>query len=328
MLNNMTPKLDPKLLDYIYSWDTPVEVDFFTAKERDQLNRETKKLHKTQEYYEAVANNPGLGSQMERDVALGTIYSQGEINKILNRVRALESTGDREFLDVSLVSPTGQRIIMSQNCADALGLITDGFVLPDELVELVDELRFEGITDDKINKVEIAMKTYGAVVLQRGAYEDLLDLLDQATGDDLRKSQFAKNDAEFEEVKTTFESAPGRGMDLEVLKATMNIPVPPKATPLEKTAFADELKREISTPELGTPVGSLNIRTKQIPLPPPIKEEPKPVKFSQNTPSLGLKRLQDIKAVDDLKKVQTEHLRQAELSAQIGLKKARSIKII
>lgn len=147
-------QLDKNQKDYIYSWETPVEADFFTAKENDRIDKENKKLQKTEDYLDAVSNNPGLGGQLERDIATGVIYSQGEMSKVLQRRRALERMGNRIFPGMSVVSPKGQRIIMSRYFADSLGFMTDGYILADELEDLVGALKSEGVLDDKTSKVK------------------------------------------------------------------------------------------------------------------------------------------------------------------------------
>jgi hypothetical protein len=337
-------KVDTTLLNYIYSWDSPVEVDFFGDKQNEQLSKEKAKLKKTEDYLAAVINNPGLGRELEKDIATGLIYSKGEMTKVQNRVRALEQTGDRIFLDVSLVSPTGERIIMSRQFSDDFGFMTDGYLEQDEIEDVVLALKSEGILDDQITKVREAMDSHGAIVVQRGAYEALFDLLDDATGYDLKKNQFAKKDKEFEEVKETFENEKAHGLSLEALKAVINIPVPPKATPIENTPFAHELQREVMTPELKKPTyeelgikpapaipkpqPKPNVTTKLAPMPKELSVPRVPYKAPQvPTPTGGLKSLMDIRTVDDLKKVQTDHLRQGELAGQLNLIRAKIFSI-
>ncbi|MBX4205187.1 MAG: hypothetical protein KW788_03320 [Candidatus Doudnabacteria bacterium] len=347
----MKPNQD-QIIEYVTSFDTPVESDFFGAKQNEKIEKEKTKLKKTLDYIDAVTKNPSLGAQMEKDIVTGLIYSQGEITKVRNRLRALEQTGDRFFPDISLVSPTGQRIIMSRRFSDALGHMTDGYFKADELDLAIITLKAEGVLDDQLAKLRKAMSEHGAIIVQRGAYESLLDLLDEAAGYDIKRSQFVKKDKEFEQVKETFENQKDHGLSLEALKAAIEIPMPPKAVPLENTPFARELKREMDTAELRQPTKDemgpqapavpkaptvsrpmpplkpmSDIATKFAPLPKALQVPMAPKHYPQTVPTGGLASLMDIKTVDDFKKIQPDHLRQGELRSQIELLQAKLVSV-
>jgi hypothetical protein len=129
------------------------------------------------------------------------------------------------------------------------------------------------------------------------------------------------------------------GASLEALKAVAQTAPKPAAD-----AFAKELKREVMTPELSKPTAEEsgikpgpaipkpqpkpNVTTKLAPMPKELSVPRVPYKAPQvPTPTGGLKSLMDIRTVDDLKKVQTDHLRQGELAGQLNLIRAKIFSI-
>ncbi len=113
------------------------------------------------------------------------------------------------------------------------------------------------------------------------------------------------------------------GASLDQLKAAAGIAPAPKAN------FKDELKREVTTPELKGDV--------QVPIPPPapVAEAAKPQTKSEVAlmdieakPLNELVSLSQIRTVQDLKKIQTAHLRQNDLAKQIQLIKSKIIALI
>ncbi|HEX5430296.1 MAG TPA: hypothetical protein VFX17_04470 [Patescibacteria group bacterium] len=99
--------------------------------------------------------------------------------------------------------------------------------------------------------------------------------------------------------------------------------------------FARELKSEINTPELTSPqVSEPPLEILKMAPKPKVASEPV-LTMAKNPPpqerhtsvTSGLKALADIKSVDDLKKVQTEHLRQGELLSQIGMIRDKIVKL-
>lgn len=158
------------------------------------------------------------------------------------------------------------------------------------------------------------------------------------------------DDSALEAELTGSDDVQSHGASLELLKQ-----VATQATPAQEQAFDQELRREVTTPELRKPTtAELGTPTLTVPKPPVhIPMAPKPVvptphadSFLAPMPrelrvpmapthkpapapisSMGLKSLMDIKAVDDFKKVQPEHLRQGELRAQIDLIKSKILSL-
>jgi hypothetical protein len=127
-------------------------------------------------------------------------------------------------------------------------------------------------------------------------------------------------------------SESNHGASIEALKAAAQ--AVPKARVSD--AFAKELKREVTTPELRKPTDDEmgikkapaipkpvlrpSVATRLAPMPAALQVPRVPFKRPQvPTPSGGLRSIADIRTVDDLKRIQTDHLRQGELATQIGL---------
>jgi hypothetical protein len=122
--------------------------------------------------------------------------------------------------------------------------------------------------------------------------------------------------------------AADHGASIEALKAAAQA----SASTPTADEFAQELKREVTTPELNNSGSqATQVAVKLAPMPeqlatlqaPPAEEEKKLEVVE--APSIGLTSLMDIKVVDDLKKIQTQHLRQGELRGQMNLVKSKII---
>ena len=327
---------EDKIWEYIGSFEAPAEYDFFNDKQKKQIESEKIKLERTLDYARTVRKNPELEIKMDKAAIQGDIFSLPQAANIRSKLLALERTGNRVDIVKSIVSPTGQRVILSRDALDSLGFVIDSYVTQEDWEDLLVALKHDGLLDDETARAKAALEKYGVIVTQRGIYTVLRPLLEEAVS---MKIDLAK-DREFEQVKSNFESQP-HGASLEALEAAIKIPVPPKATPLENIPFAQELKREVETKELpgepNTTKASKEINSKP-PIPPIAKPDlglaqmpeglqkvTKPVQHTEVT--LGLKSLNDIKAIDDLKKIQTEHLRQGELRGQVEMIKGKILSL-
>jgi hypothetical protein len=216
------------VLEYVRSFQPPAEIDFFDEKQKAKLKAETEKLQNTQKYLRSIVDNPDLGKNLEKDVVEGKIYSAGEMVKISERIKALEGYGERISPKQSLVSPTGQRVIISDEVADILGFITDGYILPEELEDLIIALKHEGILDDEISKLKSAMAQHGAIILQRGVFAALFPILEESV--------------QISPVLPVPKAEPVHGASLEMLKRnieTVQEPAPTKPElPREQTLAA------------------------------------------------------------------------------------------
>jgi hypothetical protein len=86
----------------------------------------------------------------------------------------------------SLISQSGQRMIMSERLREILGFFGDAYVLQDEQDEFVSALQADGVPGPEIDRLVSSLVKNGAVVLQRGVFLVLKPLLEDALGRTLR----------------------------------------------------------------------------------------------------------------------------------------------
>ena len=314
-------ELNDHLIEYLYSFEAPADVDFFTDKQKQKLAGEDLKLHKTEEYLKAVGTNPQLGGQLEKDVAFGNIYSQGEIHRVENRQKALNGYGQRIFPSISIVSPTGQKVIMSQYCSDELGFLTDGYILKDELPEVVLILKSEGVMEADLAKLRTAMNEHQAIIMQNGAMAALFDLLQECVNYNITKARprFRIQDPEVHTDQ--------HGVSLEELKKIAQAEAP---APVQSDRFAEELRLELNEKELRQPTAEelTPLPPKPKFVPPPKVSVPMPPRPAPRVPEMIAPKpskviagagIAEIKTVDQLKTISVRQLRQGEVRKQIDL---------
>ncbi|HEX5430297.1 MAG TPA: hypothetical protein VFX17_04475 [Patescibacteria group bacterium] len=94
------------------------------------------------------------------------------------RGMALEGIGSRGDIENSVISPSGQRVIMNNKVASELGISTDADLTNhDEIMQLAQVLRKEGANDADVARVVNVASQGGSVALQKGSYATLRDLL-------------------------------------------------------------------------------------------------------------------------------------------------------
>ena len=169
---------------------------------------------------------------------------------------------------------------------------------------------------------------------------------------ELKKEGFSFiDDPELEKAIDAPQQTQDHGASIEALKAMAS----KNAPAANNAAFAQELKREVSTPELRKPtpeelgpekkpapiapkpVVAVKPMPTKAPMPPiapklaPLPKELQvphaPLHTTEPIPAGALRSLIEIRTVDDLKKIRALNLRQGELTAQIDLIKAKIVSI-
>jgi hypothetical protein len=271
----LNPELYIQQLDYVDSFNEPAEFDFLTDEQKNSLDAESKKLDKSIQHFKVKFGVSNWSEQMDKEMVQGDIYTIQQALTIADKFKALRWYGSRWNMDKSLVTPTGQRIIMSKKCSDELELGMDSYISKDSLDPLLKILSDEGVDSASIEKVKIAAAKYGVVVLQNGSFVALKPLLEDylSRNSAVGKSGFSvappvpraptrppvptvPKPVQEPEI-TSFQKRLAQagtesfhGGDLEALKHKLEASKP-KETP--KSAFKvdmDEVKREVKTPEL------------------------------------------------------------------------------
>ncbi|MGE5392122.1 MAG: hypothetical protein ACM3NH_00015 [Candidatus Saccharibacteria bacterium] len=303
------------LLDYALSYEAPLELYFLKQKQKDQLEKEKAKLESTVQYVTAVLENPEIDQDLDRAVAEGKIYSPAMTANIRSKIRVVyDGMGNRADLSRCLVSETGQFVLMSENCASKLKIFTDDYLTKDQIGGLISVLSEEGLPKDRIERVKQAAAEHGAIILQRGAFEALRGMLEEALAiEDVRQS--------YDEFKHRIENQ-DKAMDMEAPKKDHGTTIDELKSRLSPQPKApamtpQEIKREVATKEIGDGQAPAQPRR-------PEPARPAPVELNLK-PQEGLKSLDDVKTIDDLKRVEPAHLRQAALPDQIKKLKAKIV---
>jgi hypothetical protein len=337
------------LNSYLDRFQAPLEQYFFGEKQKQQLALERAKLESTVQYVEAIEKNPKLGENLEKDVIAGKVYSVGQANDVLARIDALEeANGPRVDLRKSFVSPTGQCVILSERACQKLGVLADGFLMGQDIDDLISVLNDEFVDSAQIDKVREAGQVYPAIIIQRGGYAALQALLEET-------APVATPKAPGTVAPPIKMPVSDHGASLEALRDRLNqpLPTPPAPRPAAPKPVApvppnpefnpNEIKREIGAKELPqhqvapppapapTPVMP-PVSKPAMPVPPPMSA-PKPVSIppmpTRKPPPVppaamslnknittGLASLNDIKVIDDLKRIEPAHLRLGYLPDQ------------
>ncbi len=317
-----TQQLDPKVEQYILGFIPPAEAYFFTSKQHNDLAMEQKKLEETQDYVANLLDKPELYDEYKKLVMSGKLYPDATAKEVIKKVRAMEGGGNRYDLSKSIVSPKGEVVILSESACKKLDIDFDTYVLLNDVANLVQILKSEGVTDVSLNALQAGASRYGAVIIQRGGFMALKDSLEEAINYNASQASLA------------------HGASLGALKnrlVTPAVPQPPKpampTAPKGPQMTPDEIKREMATKELSGPkLMAQPIVAPKPPTPPPVlrpqpqmpKPNPVPLKPSslpklKNNPELGLNSLNDIQVIDDLKLIEPAHLRQGYIDDQVKM---------
>jgi hypothetical protein len=175
-----------KISVYINSFDKPAETAFLTKQQIDKLNEDKQKLENTKAFVSSIIEKDNFDELFDKAVLEGRIYNQSQFNLVETKVGALEDMdGSRVDIAETLISKDGERIIMGMRLQKTLGFITDSYMDKDESDQLVGALQAEGIPGPEIDRVVSAMNKNGAVMLQRGVFIALKDMLEEAIGKSL-----------------------------------------------------------------------------------------------------------------------------------------------
>ena len=166
--------------NYVQDFDWPVEKLFLTPKQKERLDSNRQKFEATRQFLLSFKDNPEMSNQLEKFVLSGKLLSPGEYTRIASIIKALERLGERYDPPASLVSPNGDAVIMSANCAEKMGFVVDGYITNDELADLVSVLRAEGVSEEGTNRIKAAMSRQGVVIMQRGGLVPLREYLEES----------------------------------------------------------------------------------------------------------------------------------------------------
>lgn len=182
----MTETEKQKYIDYIYSLPHPAENSYLSKPVVEKLQQEKLKLENTAKLIPTILGYDDFEERLQRATVEDRIFNPSQYANVLAKMNAL-SQGEGERIDIqeSLVSPTGQQIIMSGRLQELLGFATDGYMFKDEADELLGALQADGVPGPQVEKVNSAINKYGAISLQRGMYAVLKSAIEESIGHQL-----------------------------------------------------------------------------------------------------------------------------------------------
>jgi hypothetical protein len=234
-------ELTNEQFDYVDSFIEPAEFDFLTADQKKSLEAEAKKLDKSIKHYKVVFGDTNWTEQIDKDILQGDVYTVQQALVVAEKQKARNWYGERIGIDKSLVSPTGQRVIMSIRCSDSLDLNMDGYITKDSLGQLVQILKEEGVNAESIEKVKSAADKYGVIILQNGIFAVLKPMLEDFLD---RRTSVSKTAPDNSEV---------------AVPAPRPTPIPPapvrKTEPAKPATDFDKKLEAVGTASQGSSVG-------------------------------------------------------------------------
>ncbi|HYC79890.1 MAG TPA: hypothetical protein VEC17_02595 [Candidatus Binatia bacterium] len=174
--------IDQIPVEYLESFQHPVEADFFKPEQVSQLKQEEQKLEATKGYVSSRVNEEDLEDELQKAAVEGKIYSPSEFQVIKAKLLAYEGEGERTDTQETIISPSGQRVIMGIRLQNVLGYDGDGFMTKEESDQLISALQADSVPSPEIDKVNAAMNKYRVILLQRGVFTELKDMLEEALG--------------------------------------------------------------------------------------------------------------------------------------------------
>jgi hypothetical protein len=321
------------VFQYAAYYPAPLEMYFLSEKQKEKLSQQRQKLELTRQYAQSIIDNPDLAKNLEKDILTGVIYSPSEAANVYARMKALDGDGARIGLEKSEISPTGQFILLSDFACDKLGIMTDGYLLKNELDPMFEVLNAERVTQKNLDKLVSAASKYGVIIYQRGAYAALKPYLEEAVSVEAVKESFESYKKGQED---SAPGAPSHGASLSSLMSRVSqqaqvtqpaiTPTPAKSVVEQQKPKGpqglptkEEIKREIQTKELPAPEG-VDVKAKPKTPTPPASPKPDtsvPQSALTKNPTSGLPSLKAIDVIDDLKKIEPAHLRQGDLNDQV-----------
>jgi hypothetical protein len=192
----MTEEEKQQYIEYANSFNPPMEASFLTPAQLDQVNQERRKYESSAQFVKSILNNDDFEERINKSIIEGKIYSISQMALEREKLHALDD-GDGTRIDVNetVISRSGQSVIMSGRLQDLLGFESDGYVLKDELNELVNALQADGVPGPEIDRVTAAMNKFGAIILQRGIFVALKGMLEEAIEHSLTLHNFGSSGA-------------------------------------------------------------------------------------------------------------------------------------
>lgn len=285
----MTETEKSTAIEYAESVNPPAELEFFSKEQMDKLKLEREKMDRSRVFVDSMFEKDDFEEQMQKAELEGHIYGPSEMSNMNAKFRAIDDgIGQRIDLKDSIVTKTGQRIIMSGRLQTLLGFLTDGYMLKDESDELISALQADGVPGPEIDRVNAAMNQYGAIIMQRGVFAVLKMPLEEALGKTLPLFS-ASQLSSLSRPAPIPPPMPAHGASLESLKAKLSKPIP-APSPATSGNFKKELDREVRTPELTAPksVPPKPMLPKPMPMMPKPQPTPPPVPKPQPSSSKKL----------------------------------------
>jgi hypothetical protein len=177
----MTREEEIKYLDYASQFRPPAEVEFFTSEQILEWQKMRKKFDTSQQIVASIIDKDNFEELLEKAILENRVFSASTMSAIQEKINAIDySEGVRISLYETLVSKSGQRVIMSDRLASILGFYGDGPILKDKAEKLVSALEADGVATPLVDKVNSMIHKYGAIILQEGIYLVLKDWLEDA----------------------------------------------------------------------------------------------------------------------------------------------------
>lgn len=179
----MTEQERAKYVEYAESLDVPVEASFLTQQQLETIKQERAKFESSQQFVASILKQDDFEEIISKTTIQGRIYSPSQMALLSAKLNALDGgEGNRADITESLVTKSGQMIIMSLRLQNILGFIGDGYMLKDELDELVNALKADNVPGPDIDRVTSSMNKFGAIFLQRGVFISLKGMLEESIG--------------------------------------------------------------------------------------------------------------------------------------------------
>ncbi len=179
----MTSEEKQKISEYINSFSNPAEVDFLSNGQIKEWEKSLKKYESSKTFVQSIIEKDDFEDLLQKATLEGRIFAPSQMAVMESQIKAIQDKGGaRVDITESLVSKGGQRVIMSLRLQDILGFVTDSYMTKDEADQLISALQADGVPGPEIDRVNAAMNKFGAIVLQRGIFIDLQNLLEEAIG--------------------------------------------------------------------------------------------------------------------------------------------------
>ncbi|MBX4187772.1 MAG: hypothetical protein KW793_01400 [Candidatus Doudnabacteria bacterium] len=178
----MTTQDQQIAIDYAMTLEAPAEKEFFTPVQIEDLKNERQKFQESQNFVSAIKGKQDFEDRLEKAIIDGKVYSGSQMEVVTLRNDALDGYGDRIDIPESLVSKSGNWVIMSERLQKLLGFVTDGYMLKKEIDQLMSAMQADGVPGPEVDRAVAALNKNGAIGLQRGVFLPLKSMLEEAIG--------------------------------------------------------------------------------------------------------------------------------------------------